>query len=299
MRIMTRSLPPALAAALVVLFAIACNSGGDSDQARSDQPADQTDGQTVADDGSGDSASTRAMKVLSASAESFQQDVESLQIEMEFTTNAGGLDMDMNADMAFRAPDEIHMTADITGLGTFEMLMLGTDIYMNIPPQGWVVLSMEDMLGGTGFDGLGVDSGSFQDAFSDHSFVDYEALIEGLGGDIEDLGEETLDGGTYRHYRGTLDFADVAATFSDAFGVTEGLDMEDMSGPLTFDVWVDPDTLLPHKLVASGELGFGADAMVFDASMRFFGYNEPVEIPAPPEDAASFADLLAGLFQQE
>ncbi len=47
---------------------------------------------------------------------------------------------------------------------------------------------------------------------------------------------------------------------------------------------------------ASGEFAFGADSMVFDTTMLFTGYNEPVEIPAPPADAVSLADFFNGLF---
>ena len=66
-----------------------------------------------------------------------------------------------------------------------------------------------------------------------------------------------------------------------------------VSGPLALDVWVDPETTLPHRITANGEFAFGADSMVFDATMRFFGYNEPVEIPGAPPDAVPFA-LLGG-----
>lgn len=251
-----------------------------------DEPSDSGDGSGGA---SGDLVSAAPLEVLSASADSFQEEVESLQMEMEFTVNAGGFVVDSTSEMAFRAPDQMHMTMELTGLGSFEMLMLGTDIYMNIPMQGWVVMSMDDLSLGE----LGVDIATFQEMFSDHSVVDYAAIIESLEGGIEDLGEETVDGGTYRHYRGTMDFADLSAAFADAFRATGDMDMENVSGPLSFDVWVDPDTLLPHVLTASGEFALGADTMAFDASMRVFGYNEPVEIPGPPEDAVPFA-LLGG-----
>jgi hypothetical protein len=228
-------MPLALAAALIALFAIACSSGGGSDQTTSDKPAGPTDGGT-----SVDLVSAAPLEVLSASADNFEEEVESLQMEMEFTMNAGGFVVDSSSEMAFQAPDQMHMTMDLTGLGSFEMLMLGTEIYVNIPMQGWVVMSVDDL--GLGEMGLHVDS--FEDTFSNHSFVDYGAIVDSLGVDIEDLGEETVDG------------------------------------------------------AASGEFAFGADAMEFDATMRFFGYNEPAEIPDPPEDAVSFAELFSGLFEE-
>lgn len=195
--------------------------------------------------------------------------------------------------MAFQAPDQMHMTMDLTGVGSLEMLMLDRGIHVNIPMQGWVVMSAE----GVGLAELGLDTGAFQDSLSNHSIVDYGAILDSLGGDVEGLGEETVDGGTYRHYRGTVDFGDIAAAFGDAFDTTEDVDLGSASGPLTFDAWVDPETGLPYVLTATGEFAFGADAMVFDASMRFTEYNEPVEMPGPPEDAVSFSDLFSGLHE--
>ncbi|GAG36734.1 unnamed protein product, partial [marine sediment metagenome] len=83
MRTLTRVMPLTLAAALIALFAIGCSSGGDTDQTTSDQPTGETDGGT-----STDLVSAAPLEVLSASAESFQQEVESLQMEVEFTMDA-------------------------------------------------------------------------------------------------------------------------------------------------------------------------------------------------------------------
>jgi hypothetical protein len=281
MRIFTRVLPLALAATLFVL-ASACGSGGGGGTT-----SDQTDGQ------SSDLVSSDPLEVLSASAESFQDEVQSLEADLQFSINADGLDIVTSAEMAFQAPDQMHMTMTVTGLGELEILILGADIYMNVPPMGWIIFSLDDL----GLEELGLDAQTLQDAFSDHSFVDYAALVESVDGEVEDLGDETIDGGTYRHYRGTMDLADLSAAFNDAVGASEGLDLEDVSGPLTFDVWVDPDSYLPYKLTAGGEFAYGADAMVFDAEMLFTGYNEPVEIPEAPQDAVSLGELFGGLLE--
>jgi len=281
MRIFTRVLPLALVATLFVL-ASACGSGGGGGTA-----SNQTDGQ------SSDLVSSEPLKVLSESAESFQDEVQSLEADLQFSINVDGLDIVTSAEMAFQAPDQMHMTMTITGLGEFEMLMLGTDIYMNVPPMGWIIFSLDDL----GLEELGLDAQTLQAAFSDHSFVDYAALVESVDGEVEDLGDEAIDGGTYRHYRGTMDLADLSAAFNDTVSASEDLNLNDISGPLTFDVWVDPDSYLPYKLTAGGEFAYGADAIVFDAEMLFTGYNEPVEIPEAPQDAVSLGELFGGLLE--
>ena len=281
MRILTRVLPLALVATLFVL-ASACGSGGGGGTA-----SDQTDDQSP------DLVSSDPLEVLSASAESFQDEVQSIEADLEFSINGGGLDIVTSAEMAFQAPDQMHMTMTITGLGEFEILILGADIYMNVPPMGWIIFALDDL----GLEELGLDAQTLQEAFSDHSFIDYAALVQSVGGEVEDLGDETIDGGTYRHYRGTMDLADLSAAFNDTVGASEGLDLEDVSGPLTFDVWVDPDSYLPYKFTAGGEFAFGADAIVFDAELLFTSYNEPVEIPEAPQDAVSLGELFGGLLE--
>jgi hypothetical protein len=252
-------------------------------------------------DGDGDAidfVSTDPKAVLSESAASFGQDVTSVQGEMIFSADVAGLSFELTATLAFQAPDSMYMTMDLDALGSYEALLLGEAMYINIPPQGWVVFSFEDLLGEDAVAELGLDGQSFQEAFSDHSIVDLEQMFAEVGGEVQDLGEETIEGQTYRHYQGTVDFSSLAAAFSDALGATEGLNLDQVSGPLTIDAWVDTATLLPYKITMGGEVAYGAEAMVFDASIVFSGYNEPVTIPPAPADAMPFTDLLSGLFQE-
>ncbi len=113
MRNLFRALPLTLVA---MLFVLAAACGGTSKTT-----SDQTDGQ------SSDLVSSDPLEVLSASAESFQNEVESLQADLQFAINAGGLEIDTSAEMAFQAPDQMHLTMTVTGLGEIEMLIMGTD----------------------------------------------------------------------------------------------------------------------------------------------------------------------------
>ena len=277
MRILIRALPLALAASLLMLFAFACEGGG-GDQ--SSHPNGDT---------SGDLVSSAPREVLSASAESFQEDVRSLRADLEATVTIGGFALNASSDLAFQAPDQMHATMELGGLGTFEMLLLGTDLYVNMPGRDWVQISLDD----AGLGELGLDAPTLEKFVGDHSMVDYQQLVKSMGGEVEDLGDETLDGDRFQHYRTTLDFRDMAGAFSDAFGAVSNLGLDGLSGPLTLDLWVDPDTTLPHRITANGEFAFGESSMLFEATMRFFGYNEPVQIPGAPPDAVPFA-LLGG-----
>ena len=268
MRTLIRVLFLALVATILVLFAVACKSG---------------------DGGPVDLVSADPAAALDASAERFAREVDSLQADLTVTVNAGGFEVEAAADMAFQGPDRMHMTMEFTGLGTFELVLLGRELYVNMPGRGWVAFS----LGDTGLSEFGLDAATFGKLMNDHSMVDYYSLVERLGGNVENVGEETLDGGTFHHYRATLDFTDMAAVFSDAFGAISSFGLDNLRGPMTLDVWVDPAKALPHRIDAKGAFPFGTAKLTFDASMRFFAYNEPVEIPGAPPDAVPYA-LLGG-----
>src|SRR3990172_6985979 len=140
MRILIRALPLALAVSLLVLFALACKSGGGGDQTY-----------RSGDKASGDLVSADPVEVLDASAERFEQKVDSLQ-----------------------APDRMHATMDVTGLGTFEMLLMGKVLFMSMPGQGWIQISLDD----AGLGDLGLDLSTLENIMTDHSMVDYQKLIE-------------------------------------------------------------------------------------------------------------------------
>ena len=268
MRTLIRAFPLALATAFLALFALACTSG---------------------DGGAGDLVSAGPAAALGASAESFEAEVNSLQSDLTVAVNAGGFELEANAAMAFQAPARMHMAMELAGLGAFETVLLGTDLYVSMPGRGWVAFS----LGDEALSEFGLDATTFDKLVSDHSMVDYQRLIDDLGGDVEDMGEETLDDGTFHHYRAALDFRDLAAAFSDAFGATSSLGLDSLKGPVTLDVWLHPDSKLPHRIDARGVFPFGSERLTFNATMRFFGYNEPVEIPGAPPDAVPYA-LLGG-----
>jgi len=84
MRTLIRALTLALATTIVALLAMACRSSSDG--------------------GTGDLVSADPAAALGASAESFEAEVNSLQADLKVAVNAGGFEVEANADMAFQAP---------------------------------------------------------------------------------------------------------------------------------------------------------------------------------------------------
>ncbi|MCH8814548.1 MAG: hypothetical protein IH957_05525 [Chloroflexi bacterium] len=298
---------PALLIALVLALAVACGGGG-NDSVSSDGNDGGSSGDVTSNQPDGGSLSdvvvSSSADVLGASAQQFEQNVESMRAEFLMNVDMAGFAMGIEGEFAFESPDKVYMTIeldsgdasfiDMSELGSMEVLALGTDIYFNIPfLGGWFVMSADD---------LGAEIETFESIFETHSPFDYGMFIDGVGEEVVDLGEESIDGGTFLHYRITVDIADamgaVAQAFgeSDTFGFSE-LPVDSFTEPLVMDLWVDPDNFLPHRIEADMALDVEGEAVGFEMVFNFFDYNQDVGIPAPPEDAKSFAELFAGLFE--
>jgi hypothetical protein len=294
MRNIWRLTAPALLG-LVLAAAAACSgSNGASDGAARDsqRPGRSSEPLVLAD--------PRA--ALATSAERFTQDVKYFQAEFEFHIAAAGFEMGGKGEFAFESPDRLYMRIDFSSeddavfdfgelLGRFEVLAHEDKVYINVPFfGGWVVLTAED---------LGEDFADLEDLFSGKSPFDYAAVIETIGDEVDDLGEERLDGKTVRHYRVSVDAADLMNAFSEALGGgpidPETAPLEELSGPIGMDLWVDVETGLPHRIVASGNFGTDVALTRFDLSMDFVTYNADVQIPNPPDDAKTFEEIFGDL----
>lgn len=280
----------ALVAAMLV-SAAACSSGGGSNDQSSEKPAGGDAAELVA---------SNPTVALAASSERFKQNVESLQADFTFTMAAGGFSMGGNGDFAYKSPDQLYMKMNLTGaagagidfsqFGAFELLVLGDRIYMHVPfvSQDWAVASLGD---------FGADAEKFKEMLAGHSPFDYQGLVKKLGGQVENLGQEPADGHSYQHYRVTVDVANVMDALSDAFGSSGTVDASSIrsggfSGPITMEMWVDTDTLLPHKLTAAGAFDVKAQHATFAMTMNFREYNGTVKLPDAPQDAKPFKDLF-------
>jgi hypothetical protein len=208
----------------------------------------------------------------------------------------------MGADghFAYRAPDSVHMTMEMSGgddelfdlgaLGPIEMLVLGDEFYMNSGMTGWVTMSLDD---------LGADAQSLREMMDMHAPLDFQTLIEGMDADVENLGPVDVGGHNYTRLRITTDLATVMDAMGESLGEdTLGAGLFDVSGPMTMDILMNPDTLLPFTFEANGDFNMGEESMEFKMAFKFFDYNGPVDIPPAPEDAvpydAGFGDFGFG-----
>jgi hypothetical protein len=302
-------------AALLLLLAVACSSGGSTGGDSASEAGGQVpDAPSGGGEPEPEAAVLSAIEALGRSAEDFQAEVQSLRGEMTMDMSMGEVSFGMSGDFAFKAPDQMHMTMELSGgeggaidlgaLGSFEMLVRDDKIYMNMPLLGgWTVATLDE---------LGVDAEQYREMVNNHSPFDYADLVESFGdaAQVQDMGDEEIDGTTYRHYRIESDLMNlleaVAGAFGDEFSGDEMLPAEGIGGAVAADIWLDSETMLPYKLTAEGSFSgpgiegeLSAEEMVFEMTIVVSEYNGDVTMPEPPADARPFSELGAGLFGDE
>jgi hypothetical protein len=292
-----------LAVFAALLFAACGGSSSDGDGPGTSPPArDDSASDAGADDELFVSDGT---SILNQSADRFGTDnVSSAQGEVTFDFTMGTTDVAGSATFAYEAPDKMHMTMafeggdqqsviDLGELGNIEMLVRDGMFYMNIPfLGGWFVMDPAEM---------GADAASIQDLMSNGSLIDYTGFIEGLGGAVEYIGEEDVNGTATAHYRVTGTLASLVDSFSDALsstgdsGVSQQILNSQLDGPIEIDLWVGKADLLPYKMAAAAELQTPEGPFALSLEGEFSNYNEPVDIPEAPANAISFSEMFGDL----
>lgn len=195
--------------------------------------------------------------------------------------------------------------------GTFETITIGTEVYISAALFGpiagidaeWVVIDLEDQLGGLGDIGQGQG-------------LDPEAQLAQLKGiaDIEEVGSEEVRGVETTHYTGAINMADALAELDDeqrqALAGLYGGDVDGL-GDVTIpvEVFIDGDGLLRRMeqridfdqilpaLEDQGSAGAAAEleGATLDLTIEFFDFGAEVDVEAP-EDAVDLTELFGGAF---
>ncbi len=205
-------------------------------------------------------------------------EVESFRGTYQMAMTSGGFTMEMAGDFLFQAPYSMYMTMDFLGQ-TMEMLMILPDMYVNVPDEGWYVVDTADA--------AGIDWDVYTKWLEQQGPLDYSSMAKQLE-HLTQLPDDTIDGVPYLHYQGDLDFADAMEEIPE--GLMDPAVLDAAAGAvdaINVEVWLHKDTYLPLRYVMSIDYSSLAGSPPFSMtmSMRYFDYNEPVDIPEPPADA--------------
>lgn len=112
--------------------------------------------------------------------------------------------------------------------------------------------------------------------------------LQGLSGDVQDLGQDTVNGEPATHYRASIDYSKVLDKLPDASQQTR--DALSKLGTVPADVWIDGhDRVVKLHLTIDGSaLGSssssGEGVGTVDLTMQLSDFGVPVDVQAPPAD---------------
>jgi len=261
----------------VALLTSAC--GGGDDSSTSETPT--TPDPLLAD----------PAQALSASAQRLEDTVSTARSEFDWEIERESLHLEGSGELAIDETRGLHLDERYrgSGEGEFEMdegndseiLVRGSTIYLKTPLLGsrWVRFTTAE---------FGDDTTALMRLVASRGPIAYGAVIEGAE-DIEDLGAED---GT-QHYRATVDVGVVMNALADTYG-SQGQVMlaNRFSGPVTLDIWIDAETLLPREVAANGTFPFEGASTDLTVTVRFFDLNGVVEIPNAPSDSVPASEVV-------
>lgn len=248
----------------------------------------------------GGSAANVSIKALQTAADNTQQ-AESRQYSFTMSGTVGGKDVEVHGT-ALAAGDgsRARATIDLGDKGTLQELVVDHDVYVSTDgltgglfalPKGktWIKLDLSEL-----GEYLGSDSGVPGSAQADPGEQGLEAL-QGLSGDVEKVGDDTVAGVHATHYRAQIDYTKVAAELPDP--TSDAADRLRKIGTVPADVWIDDqDRIVKARFeMNGGMLGSSASDTVV-MTMEITGFDVPVDVEAPPPDqVVDLGDVFGGI----
>lgn len=204
-----------------------------------------------------------------------------------FAQDAGELTLDMSSLF-----EELGQPS---GGGEVKVVYLREDgehvVYLHVPalasmiPGGksWVRLNL-DKAGSA----MGLDLGKALAATNQNPGEVLDLLR--AGGQIEEVGKETLDGAATTHYKGTIDVGKVAELEGVSADLVRRLKAEGAPSELPVEVWVGDDGLV-RQVRTVQNLATSGERESATVTIGFSDYGTDVSVTAPP--AAEVFDLTA------
>jgi hypothetical protein len=262
----------ALAAIVVTLAmtAAACGSGGG---------------------GGGGNDAAVSIKTLQAAASNTQA-AESSRYTMDLTVDVDGESVTITVDGVMAGDGktgELHISMPV--VGSIEERVVDGVIYMNLgsfpgAPADvagkWVELDPSQLAGGA--------LGDLADQTENSSPTQGLEYLQGLSGDVQDLGQEDVDGVATTHYRASIDYAKVLDKLPNA--TQEQRDALSKLGVVPADVWIDGQDRVVKMHMTIDASGFGAGAGTAELTMQLSDFGIPVDVQPPPADqTVDFSEL--------
>jgi hypothetical protein len=187
------------------------------------------------------------------------------------------------------------LTMDVPPIGAIEERITPDGFYIDMSslaagklPAGkrWLFLSYDDMAANSG-----QDLRKLQD--QNQSSTQALEYLQSTSGNVDKLGEDTVNGASATHYRADVDYAKFAAEkMPDATDAQRAKIAK--LGKVPMDVWIDGNDRVVKMSFEMDGSSMGADGAHVRMTMEITGYDVPLDVQAPPADEVISAAQLQG-----
>ena len=248
--------------------------------------------------GGGSGEAAVSIETLQTAA-SNSQAAESSRFTMEMTVDGMGDSLAITADgVASGDGKNGQITMSMPIVGTIEQRIVDGVMYMDLgsfpgmPDRfagKWVKLDPEQLKDDPRFGTAFSELANQAESNSPKQGLEY---LRGLSGDVQDLGQEDVNGQPATHYRASIDYSKLA---DELPGVTdEAREQFAQLGTVPADIWIDgQDRVVKLHLTMDGA-SFGGESGTVDMTMEITEFGVPVDVQAPPADqVVDFSELAS------
>jgi hypothetical protein len=227
-----------------------------------------------------------SIKTLQAAVDNTQH-APSSRFTMDISVDASGKNVAIHAEgVASGDGKQGNITMTLPTLGTIEERIVDGTVYMDFSDlpfaselggKRWVSVSLDELQQKSG-----TDFGALADQAQSNGPQQGLAYLQGLSGDVEKVGDDTVADQHATHYRASIDYAKVAAEVAKTS--PETADKLAKLGTVPADVWINDDdrVVKMHLTIDGGAMGAGAGTA--EMTMEITDFGVPVDVQAPPAD---------------
>ncbi len=206
---------------------------------------------------------------------------------MNMTVDVAGEPMTITVDGVMAGDGKTgELQVSMPVIGDIEERVVDGVIYMNLGSfpgaageldgKQWVKLDPEQLKQQNG--ALG-DLAGQAESNSPKQGLEY---LQGLSGDVQDLGQDDVGGRPATHYRASIDYTKLLDKLPDANAETRDALAE--LGTVPADVWIDDQDRVVKIHMTMDAGAFGAGAGSAEVTMELTDFGVPVDVQAPPAD---------------
>jgi hypothetical protein len=152
--------------------------------------------------------------------------------------------------------------------------------------KSWIAINLDELGQKTG-----TDFGALADQAQSSGPQQGLEYLQGLSGDVEKVGDDTVAGEHATHYRAQIDDAKVAQKLPE--GATR--DRVATLGVVPADVWIDDgDRVVKMQFAVDGS-SFGESGARVQMTMEMTDFGVPVDVQAPPPDQVTDFSTLGSI----